>query len=147
MEVYNRSYFYWRFIPQGIHFYKTKCHFDVTHVCIQIHFIVTLFFKTQELWSFLQMCVCMSWKYQNTGNIFNLSWEVAWQQHWSLLYIAGHNICPWLDCYLSSLYLSNLSCQLSCDYWISVNYTFNAWLDWASKKKKKKKSYKFLRWV
>lgn len=38
---------------------KTEFYFDVTHVCIQTHFMETLFFKTQELWSFLQLCVCV----------------------------------------------------------------------------------------
>lgn len=39
-------------------FYRTEFHIDVTHVCTHIHFMVTLFFKTQELWSFLQTWVC-----------------------------------------------------------------------------------------
>ena len=46
--------------------------------------LVTLFFKTQEFWSFPQVCVCVcvcvSCCHQITGSIFNLSWEVAWQQ-------------------------------------------------------------------
>lgn len=42
-------------------YYKIEFYFDVTHVCIQTHFMKTLFFKTRDLVisAIVYVCVCV----------------------------------------------------------------------------------------